>query len=88
MFGYTYLIYGEIEAAEQMPLPSLGKNPELHLTRHSLSELYLPSNRCEESESHVKWVANLFTDEEQKVPLGNALEDCYEYQLPHEVVQD
>lgn len=88
ILGYTYLIYGEIEAAEQMLLSSFGKNPELSLTRYSLSDLYLSTNRCEESEPHVNWLVDGFADEEQKVALGNALEDCYEYQLTQEVVQD
>lgn len=88
MLGYTYLIYGEIDAAEQMLLISLAKNPKLYLTRFSLSELYLSTNRCEEGEPHVNWLVDFYEEEAIKVALGIALEECYENRPTQEDAQN
>ena len=88
LLGFTYLIQGEIVAAEEMLLHSLVKNPDSSMTHYSLSELYLGTNRCEESEPHVKWLVDLETEGEQYVALRNALEECYGQRLQQEVVQD
>ena len=78
VLGYTHLIHGEIEAAEQMLVISFDKEPTWYLTRYSLSELYLSTYRCEESEPHVNWLIDLNTEEEPRIALGNALAECYE----------
>ena len=88
LLGFTYLIQGKIEAAEEMLLHSLGKNPDSLMTRYSLSELYLGTNRCVESEPHVNWLVDLETEGEQYVALGTALEKCYGQRFQQEVVQD
>ena len=88
LLGFTYLIQGEIVAAEEMLIHSLDKNPDLSMTRYALSELYLGTDRCEESEPHVKWLVDLETEGEQYVALGNALEECYGQRLQQEVVQN
>ena len=88
LLGFTYLIQSKFEAAEEMLLHSLGKNPDSSLTRYSLSELYLGTNRCKENEPHVKWLVDLETEGEQYVALGTALEECYGQRLQREVVQD
>ena len=58
------------------------------MTRYTLSELYLGTNRCGESEPHVNWLVDLETEGEQYVALRNALEECYGQRLQQEVVQD
>ncbi len=88
LLGFTYLIQGEIVAAEEMLLHSLVKNPDWSMTRYSLSELYLGTDRCEESEPHVKWLVDPKTGGELYVALENALEECYGQRLQQEVVQD
>lgn len=88
LLGYIHLIHGEIVATEPLLLQSLSKNPQLHLTRYSLSELYLSTGRCEESEPHVTWLIDLFSEEEQKVALEAALAECYEFRPVPEVEQN
>ncbi len=81
ILGFIHFVHGDVAAAEQMLLTPLGKDPAVYLTRFSLSELYLATNRCEKSESHVNWLVELETEEEQKFALGTSLEECYERRL-------
>ncbi len=88
ILGFNHFEHGDVAAAKQMLLASLDKDPAVYLTRFSLSKLHLDTNCCEKSKPHVNWLVELETEEEQKVVLVNALEECYERRLQAEVVQD
>ena len=86
ILGFNHFEHGDVAAVKQMLLASLGKDPAVYLTRFSLPKLHLETNCCEKSEPHVNWLVELETEGEQKVALGNALEECYERRQQAEVV--
>ena len=88
LLGFIHLVHGDIEAAEPKLLDSVRKNPGWSLTRYSLGQLYVFTDRCEEGEPHVNWLLDFLEEEEEKAALENALEECYRNRLQQEVVQD
>ncbi len=78
ILGYSHLVRGEIEEAEAKLLDSVGKDPDMYLTQYSLSQLYLYTNRCEESEPHVAWLAEQADTAEEKLDINQGLTTCYD----------
>ena len=78
ILGFSYFIDGDIEAAEQMLLTSLDKDPEVYLAGYALFRLYLVTTRCEKGELYLNWLVEQETEEERKVALGSDLEECYQ----------
>ena len=81
MLGYLHRVHGNLEAAEPLPVYSSDENPDGYSARKALSELYLDTNRCGESEPHVNWFVDYVKEEEENIALGYALEEWYENQL-------
>ncbi len=88
ILGYSHLVRGEIDEAEQKLLVSVGKDPDMYLTQYSLSQLYLYTNRCEESEPHVEWLADQADTAEEKLDINSGLTQCYDRRTVAEDVQD
>ncbi len=78
ILGYSHLIRGEIDAAEKKLLDAVSKDPDMYLTRYSLSRLYLHTNRCEEGEPHVGWLADQADTTEEKLNINSDLTACYD----------
>lgn len=87
ILGYSHLVRGELEDAERLLLDSAGKDADLYLTQYSLSQLYLYTNRCEESESFVGWLADQADTAEEKIDIESGLEACYERRTQSENIQ-
>ena len=78
ILGYSHLVRGEIDAAEEKLLDAIGKDPDMYLTRYSLSQMYLYTNRCEESEPHVEWLVDQADTAEEKLDVNSGLTACYD----------
>ena len=81
ILGFSYFIEGDIEAAEQILLTSLDRDPEVYMAGYTLFRLYLGTNLCEKGELYLNWLVGQETEEERKVTLGNDLEECYQRRL-------
>ncbi len=88
ILGYSHLMRGEIDAAEEKLLAAVGKDPDMYLTRHSLSQLYLYTYRCEESEPHVEWLADQADTSAEKLDIDNRLAECYDRRSRAEEMQE
>ena len=56
ILGFNYFIDGDGEAAEQMILTSLDKDPEVYLAGYTLFRLYFVTNCCEKGEFYLNWL--------------------------------
>ena len=81
ILGFSYFMEGDFEAAEQMLVTSLDKDPEVYLAGYTLFRLYLGTNRCEKGELYLNWLVEQETEGEWKVALGKDLEECYQLRL-------
>ena len=87
ILGYSHLVRGQIDEAEKMLLDSVGKDPDMYLTQYSLSQLYLYTNRCEESEPFVGWLADQADTSEEKLDIKSGLQECYDRRTQAEDIQ-
>lgn len=78
ILGYANLLLGEFSTAEALLLESVEKDADMYLTQFSLSQLYQVSDRCEDSEPYVQWLAQQMDTAEERKTVSDRLDACYQ----------
>lgn len=78
ILGYADLLTGKLVEAEEKLKESVDKDPDMFLTRYSLSQLFLHTDRCEEGSSHITWLAEQADTPEAKADYEAELAQCFE----------